>query len=278
MLMNRKSVTLSVVIFVTLLFGQIEDKEPKTFLFGLIKFDTESEYEDGYWINKWFYAREFASPISIIPIEIRYGVGVNGKSTGSAANFNIDSFKDDPGKIRYESDVTSVTQGTNNIWGSSFELDLGLINIPHYIVGTSWINVMTGLSYRSSTLFSPAYIPFNEWGLVKSSWGDSAYFSPKVSDFLATTHFQYQPFDNWYLNFRYSYGLSSALFYSPDKEIWNQDLTGSGTSAAGSIGIRFIIDPGKTNRFTAGLDFRYSYTKIHTINDMLSIISCGNDR
>ena len=271
MLMNRKLVSFSLVIYVTLLYGQIEDKEPKTFLFGLIKFDTESEYEDGYWINKWFYAREFASPISIIPIEIRYGVGVNGKSTGSAANFNSDSFKDDPGKIRYESDVTSVTQGTNNIWGSSFELDLGLINIPHYIVGTSWMNVMTGLSYRSSTLFSPAYIPYNEWGLVKSSWGDSAYFSPKVSDYLATTHFQYQPFDNWYLNFRYSYGLSSALFYSPDKEIWNQDLKGSGTSAAGSIGIRFIIDPGKTNRFTAGLDLRYSYTKIHTINDPLDI-------
>ena len=30
------------------LFGQIEEeKEPRTFLFGLIKFDTESAYEDG---------------------------------------------------------------------------------------------------------------------------------------------------------------------------------------------------------------------------------------
>ena len=57
MLMYRKSVSFYFVIFVTLLSGQIEDKEPKTFLFGLIKFDTESEYEDGYWINKWLYAR-----------------------------------------------------------------------------------------------------------------------------------------------------------------------------------------------------------------------------
>ena len=258
-------------MLVTFLSAQGEKKEPKTFLFGLIKFDTESEYEDGYWINKWFFAREFASPVNLIPIEIRYGVGVNGKSTGSSSSLSSDSFKDDPKKIRYESDVTPLSQGVKNIWGSSIEIDVGLINIPHYIVGTSWMNVMNGISYRSSTLSSPALVPNEDWGLVNSSWGDSAYFSPKLSEYLATTHLQYQPFDNWYLNFRYSYGLASALFYSPDGESWNQNLTGSGTSAAGAIGIRFIIDPGKNNRFTVGMDFRYSYTKIHTINDPAEI-------
>ena len=260
-----------ILLLVTLLSAQIEKKEPKTFLFGLIKFDTESEYEDGYWINKWFFAREFASPVNLIPIEIRYGVGVNGKSTGSSSSLSSDSFKDDPKKIRYESDVTPLSQGVKNIWGSSIEIDVGLINIPHYIVGTSWMNVMNGISYRSSTLSSPALVPNEDWGLVNSSWGDSAYFSPKLSEYLATTHLQYQPFDNWYLNFRYSYGLASALFYSTDGESWNQNLTGSGTSAAGAIGIRFIIDPGKNNRFTVGMDFRYSYTKIHTIKDPAEI-------
>ena len=260
-----------ILMLVTFLSAQAEKKEPKTFLFGLIKFDTESEYEDGYWINKWFFAREFASPVNLIPIEIRYGVGVNGKSTGSSSSLSSDSFKDDPKKIRYESDVTPLSQGVKNIWGSSIEIDVGLINIPHYIVGTSWMNVMNGISYRSSTLSSPALVPNEDWGLVNSSWGDSAYFSPKLSEYLATTHLQYQPFDNWYLNFRYSYGLASALFYSTDGESWNQNLTGSGTSAAGAIGIRFIIDPGKNNRFTVGMDFRYSYTKIHTINDPAEI-------
>ena len=258
-------------MLVTFLSAQVDKKEPKTFLFGLIKFDTESEYEDGYWINKWFFAREFASPVNLIPIEIRYGVGVNGKSTGSSSSLSSDSFKDDPKKIRYESDVTPLSQGVKNIWGSSIEIDVGLINIPHYIVGTSWMNVMNGISYRSSTLSSPALVPNEDWGLVNSSWGDSAYFSPKLSEYLATTHLQYQPFDNWYLNFRYSYGLASALFYSTDGESWNQNLTGSGTSAAGAIGIRFIIDPGKNNRFTVGMDFRYSYTKIHTIKDPAEI-------
>lgn len=260
-----------ILMLVTFLSAQVDKKEPKTFLFGLIKFDTESEYEDGYWINKWFFAREFASPVSLIPIEIRYGVGVNGKSTGSSSSLSSDSFKDDPKKIRYESDVTPLSQGVKNIWGSSIEIDVGLINIPHYIVGTSWMNVMNGISYRSSTLSSPALVPNEDWGLVNSSWGDSAYFSPKLSEYLATTHLQYQPFDNWYLNFRYSYGLASALFYSTDGESWNQNLSGSGTSAAGAIGIRFIIDPGKNNRFTVGMDFRYSYTKIHTINDPAEI-------
>ena len=256
-----------IALLITSLSAQLKEKEPRTFLFGLIKFDTESEYEDGYWINKWFFAREFASPVNIIPIEIRYGIGVNGKSTGSSSSLSSDSFKDDPKKIRYESDVTPISQGVKNIWGSSIEIDLGLINLPHYIVGTSWMNVMTGISYRSSTLYSPALIPYEDWGATNTSWGDTAYFSPKLSEYLATTHFQYQPFDDWYLNFRYSYGIASALFYSPDQQLWNQDLTGSGTSAAGAVGIRFILDPGKNNRFTVGMDFRYSYTKIHTIND-----------
>ena len=267
MLLNNKTHLILFFVFVATLSSQIKEKEPRTFLFGLIKFDTESEYEDGYWINKWFYAREFASPVNIIPIEIRYGLGANGKSTGSASSLTSDSFKDDPKKIRYESDVTPISQETNNIWGSSIEVDVGLFNLPHYIVGTSWMNVMNGLSYRSSTLFSPAAVPFKEWEATNPNWGDTTYFSPKISEYLATTHFQYQPFDNWYLNFRYSYGLASALFYSSDKETWNQDLSGSGTSAAGALGIRFILDPGKSNRFTVGMDFRYSYTKIHTIND-----------
>ena len=265
-LLNRKN-CIVIFLFVSILYAQIEDKKPKTYLFGLIKFDTESEYEDGYWINKWFYAREFASPINIIPLEFRYGIGVNGKSTGSASNLNNESFKDDPKKISYESDVTPISQGIKNIWGPSIEIDMGLINIPHYMVGTSWLNVMTGISYRTSTLYLPAEVPFDEWGTTNISWGDTSYFSPKLNEYLATTHFQYQPFNNWYLNFRYSYGLASARFYSVDKESWEKSPTGTGTAAAGAAGIRFIIDPGKSNRFTVGLDFRYSYTKIHTIDD-----------
>ena len=248
-----------------------QDKESKTFLFGLIKLDRDSEFEDGYWINKWFYSREFAAPVNLIPIEFRYGIGVSGKTTGSASNLDNESFKDDPKKISYDSDATPISQGIRNIWGPSIEIDVGLINIPHYIVGTSWLNVMSGISYRNSTLYVPAKVPYEDWSTINSTWGDTAYFSPRLNEYFLTTHLQYQPFHNWYLNFRYSYGLSWARFYSLEADTWESSPSGSGTSAAGAVGIRFIIDPGKRNRFTAGLDFRYSYTKIHTIKDPLEL-------
>ena len=119
------------------LSAQIKEKEPRTFLFGLIKFDNQSPYEDGYWINKWFFSREFSAPINIIPIEMRYGFGVTGKTKGSAASFGVNSFKDDPGKIKYDSSdslsIVPISQGINNIWGTSLELDVGLINLPYYV-------------------------------------------------------------------------------------------------------------------------------------------------
>ncbi len=255
------------------LSAQIKDKEPRTFLFGLIKFDNQSPYEDGYWINKWFFSREFSAPINIIPIEMRYGFGVSGKTKGSAASFGVNSFKDDPGKIKYDSSdslsIVPIRQGINNIWGTSLEIDVGLINLPYYVTGTSWLNIMTGISYRTSTILYPVQVPFEEWGQVGQNWNGQYFFSPKLNEYLISTHFQYQPFNNWYLNFRYSYGLASTFFYSPDRteQEWNKDISGSGTSSAIALGVRFIIDPGLNNQFAIGLDLRHSYTKIHTIND-----------
>ena len=132
--LTHEFLTLFLFLSITLL---AQDKEPKTFFFGLIKLDRDSEFEDGYWINKWFYSREFAAPVNLIPIEFRYGIGVSGKTTGSASNLDNESFKDDPKKISYDSDATPISQGIRNIWGPSIELDVRLINIPHYIVGTS---------------------------------------------------------------------------------------------------------------------------------------------
>jgi len=114
------------------LWGQIEDeKKPKTFLFGLIKFDTESAYEKGAWLDKWLHGREFSAPVNLIPVEIHYGIGFNGKTSGSAANLDKDSAADDPDKIKYDEDVDPISQKFNNLWGSSMEVDVGLINIPH---------------------------------------------------------------------------------------------------------------------------------------------------
>ena len=272
MLIMKKTRHILFLLLLSGLWGQIEDeKKPKTFLFGLIVFDTESAYEKGAWLDKWLHGREFAAPVNLIPIEIHYGIGFNGKTSGSAANLDKDSAADDPDKIKYDEDVDPISQKFNNLWGSSMEVDVGLINIPYYLLGTSWMNVMTGLTYRTSKTFYGAEVPYEEWAKTKINWGDTVYFSPKMEEYMLTTHFQYQPFNNWFMNFRYSYGLASAVFYTPDHEEWDETLTGSGTSAAMGAGIRFILDPGKENRFTVGLDFRYSYTKIHTILDPADI-------
>ncbi len=259
------------------LSAQINDEEPRSFFFGLIKLDKKSPYEDGYWINKWFFSREFSAPINVMPIEVRYGFGVTGKRTGSWAKLSPEAMRDDPDKIIYEdSDQISVIPipiGINNIWGTSLEIDVGLINLPRYIVGASWLNIMTGVSYRTSTLLYPAEVPSQQWSQVQPNWGKKYFFSPKVTEYFLTNHFQYQPFNSWYLNFRYSYGIASAYFYSPDRteEIWEQEISGSGTSVASAIGARFIFDPGLTNQFSVGVDLRYSYAKIHTINDPQNI-------
>jgi hypothetical protein len=191
------------------LCGQPEDeKEPKTFLFGLIKFDTESTYEKGHWFDKWLHAREFSEPVSLIPVELRYGIGFNGKTSGSLSQFNDKSAIDDPGKVHYDEDVDPIDQKFKNLWGSSFEFDLGLINIPHLIIKTSYLNVMTGLTFRTSKIFYAPKVPYDSWATANSNWGTKKYFSPKVRELLITNHFQYQPFNYWYLNFRYSYGFA----------------------------------------------------------------------
>ena len=37
------------------LSAQSSEKEQRSFIFGLIKINKGSAYEDGYWINKWFF-------------------------------------------------------------------------------------------------------------------------------------------------------------------------------------------------------------------------------
>ena len=58
--------------------------------------------------------------------------------------------------------MTSLDQGIENIAGSSLDIDFGMINIPNLIMKTSWMNIMTGFNYRSSSIFSPKSIP-NDW-------------------------------------------------------------------------------------------------------------------
>ncbi|MDC3166517.1 hypothetical protein OA955_02055, partial [Candidatus Marinimicrobia bacterium] len=266
------------------LSAQIKEKESRSFFFDLIKFDSNSKYEKGYWINKWFFSREFSAPVNVLPFEVRYGVGATGKRTGSwvLSSLTRNSIQDEPKNIELESDgevsVDPIPISNNNIWGTSLEIDVGLFNLPHYLIGSSWLNVLTGVSYRASTLLYPAKLPSDQWSQVNASWAGEYFFSPKLNEYLLTSHFQYQPFDKWYLNFRHSYGIASTYFYSPDRneEVWERKISGSGTSSASALGARFIFDPGLSNQFSVGFDLRYSYTKIGTINDPQNISPIKN--
>ena len=261
------------------LSAKVKQKESGSFLFGLIKLDNKSTYEEGYWIKKWFFSREFSSPINVLPFEIRYGVGATGKRTGSwvLSNLTRNSIQDEPKNISYDSNgdilVDPIPISNNNIWGTALEIDLGLLNIPHYTIGSSWLNVLTGISYRTSSLLYPAKLPNEQWSQVNANWGGEYFFSPKVNEYLLTNHFQFQPFDNWYINLRHSYGIASTYFYSPDREedLWEDKITGSGTASASALGVRFVLDPDLSNQFSVGLDFRYSYTKINKVNDPQNI-------
>ena len=236
----------------------------KNLFLNLIKKDKEDISEEVNWYNKWFRSREFAAPITYMPVEIRYGLGFHGKFSGS---FSSPEVGDMDNWIWYDKDIIQLEQGSENTVGSSLDIDFGLINIPNKIMNTSWLNFLTGFNYRSSSIFVPKDIP-SEWKEGTSISENNIQFKPELTEYLITNTIQWQPFNPWYINLRYGYGLAySNFYYDKDIETINASPDGSGTSMALGMGFRYIIDSGKSNIFSIGIDFRHSYTKISKIND-----------
>ena len=121
-----------VSVMTTGLSSQLLSKEkPRNLFWGLIKIDNEDKDEDIHWFDKWFRTREFATPITYMPVEIRYGLGFNGKFSGSSLS---PSAGDIDNWIWYDTDVSPLNQEPVNIVGSSLDIDIGLINIiRHHI-------------------------------------------------------------------------------------------------------------------------------------------------
>ena len=238
--------------------------EPKKILWGLIKIPNDGNSQKEPIYDRIFRSREFATPINYMPIEIRYGVGINGKLSG---NTSSPSATDLDNWIWFDNEVEPLDQNIENIFGTSLDIDIGMINIPNLVMKTSWMNVLTGLNYRSSSIISPKEVPPN-WKTGTVLETNKIRFKPEVREYLITNSFQWQPFNSWYLNFRYGYGLAfSKFYYDDDLESINDSPKGSGTSMNVGLGFRYIIDPGKANRFSIGVDLRHSYTKINSIDD-----------
>jgi len=255
----------SALVMITSLSSQsLLKQEPKTLFWGLIKIDKEDEYEQGYWFDKWFRSREFSAPVTYMPVEIRYGLGLNGKFSGSTSSPSVDDMDN---WIWYDSEVSPLSQEAKNIVGTSIDIDFGMVNIPNIIMNTSWMNFLTGINYRSSSILVPKNIP-DDWKEGTSISENKIQFKPELKEYLITNTLQWQPFNPWYINFRYGYGLAFSKFYfDKDIETINSVPSGRGTSMALGFGFRYIIDPGKSNRFSIGIDIRHSYTKINNITD-----------
>ncbi len=255
-----------IILFIT---GNINsqglfEKISKKPFWGLIATDKESAYEEGYWFDKWFRAREFSAPITYMPIEIRYGFGFNGKFSGSSLS---PSYGDLDNWIWYDQEVSALDHEVKNIFGTALDIDFAMLNIPYLVMNTSWMNFLTGINYRSSSIIIPKNIP-DDWreGTIISE--NTIQFKPEIKEYLITNTLQWQPFNPWYINFRYGYGIASSKFYfDKDTETINTNPSGSGTSMVLGMGFRYIIDPGKSNRFAIGIDLRHSYTKINKITD-----------
>ena len=95
----------------------------KNFFFSLIKKDKEDISEEINWYNEWFRSREFAAPITYMPVEIRYGLGFHGKFSGS---FSSPEVGDMDNWIWYDQDIAQLEQGPENTVGTSLDIDFGL--------------------------------------------------------------------------------------------------------------------------------------------------------
>ena len=103
----------SALVMITNLSSQsLFKQQPKTLFWGLIKIDKEDEYEEGYWFDKWFRSREFSAPVTYMPVEIRYGLGLNGKISGSTSSPSVDDMDN---WIWYDSEVSPLSQEAKNI-------------------------------------------------------------------------------------------------------------------------------------------------------------------
>ncbi|RMF08919.1 MAG: hypothetical protein D6762_04705 [Candidatus Neomarinimicrobiota bacterium] len=217
--------------------------------FGEIGF----HWGEGYWQDILFHRREFYEPVSIIPLELSYGLFSNAGGGRTGKNLRSDY-------ITYE---TAVEPYQGGAWttrlGHQLELDLLKTNLSQYLFHTSWLDLHTGLNFRYTTLFAAPTIP--------ASWGaGSKHLNPRVLELGLSNSFQLQWFDRWFLTGRYTYGRAFAKLYQTGK---NMDPTpsGSGPAVSYAFGFRFILDPGLTNRFTVGVDIKHGFTKLTSISD-----------
>ena len=270
---------LSTFIFLLLFLGNVFGSNPdevKSYLWGLIQINPRQDIErkPGYWKNQILHRREFHAPITFAPVEIRYGAffyGGGGKD-GDQIKSNW---------IEYEESVANFTGGSLAArLGHQLDIDFIKMNLFYYFINASWLDMQTGLNFRYSSLLIPGLIDnTTSWGSVNPNWDPgNIRFAPRVLTFGISHTTMFQWFEPWYIDTRFTYGLSTAKFYMDNKDQLLATPSAYGPSMSVSFGPRLIINMGKfmgggksdqslKNRFSVGVDLRYAYTKLNTIND-----------
>ena len=257
------------ILIIVILFSPImamnpifEQDSTKSLIFKIFSLEDEDskKYEKGYIFDRVFRRREFHKPINFIPLELRYGLGYN-----SGGGFlGLGSLKSS--WMNYESDITEFNGGTlGSRVGHQLDLDIMKTNLAYYLFGNSWLDMHTGLNLRYSSLLAPSDIP-SDWNASNGSWKEGIKFNAKIYEVGWSQSLILQWFESWYTTYRYTYGIAFSQFYEKESK-----PTGSGPSQSFTIGARYIIDNGLRNRFSVGLDLKYTNTSINNIKDPYDI-------
>lgn len=218
-------------------------------------------YRQGYRWNRLFHRREFYKPVTIIPVELSYGIIYLGGGGTEGRELRSDF-------LQFEQAVSGINGGP---WtarlGQQVELDLLKTNLSQIIFKTSWLDIHTGINLRYMMLFTPPSVPSTQWGSVNPAWDvGSKSLAPRILEAGISNSINLQWYDKWYLTTRYQFGYATAKFYKSGNAM-DSEPSGWGPSVIYSIGFRYILDPGMANRFTVGLDLKHGYTKINHIDD-----------
>ncbi len=238
----------------------------KTYFWGLIKIPQNADlvYEDGYFLDKLLHPREFSEPITFLPLEVSYGVGISG-----GGGEDLDLMR--TGWMKFEENPPYSFDGGHigNRIGHQLELDFLKLNLSHYILGSSWADMQTGLFFRYASVFFPPSIPDKDWQNYNPSWNvvDKT-FSPRVFTLGMSHSWIYQSAKYWFFHCEYTYGIATADFYRHRvNKNYDSKPSGWGPATSYSAGLRLILDPGMKNRYAVGVDFKHVYTKINRIKD-----------
>ena len=225
-------------------------------IFSLDQIDP-NDYEKGYIFDRIFKRREFHRPVNFIPVELRYGFGYN-SGGGFLGLGNLRS-----NWMTYESDGLTAFDGGNfsSRIGHQLDLDMLKTNLAYYWFGNSWLDMHTGVNLRYSSLLMPSKIP-SEWNGSQESWKKDATFNASMLEIGWSQSLILQWFESWFTTYRYTYGMAISQFYKKESP-----PIGYGPSQSFTFGARYILDRGMVNRFSIGLDFKFSSTSIKTIRD-----------